>query len=65
MLGLSALVCVLLVGYSGWWALGLAALGFVWLRRVMIRRLGGTTGDTAGALLELLEVLVLVGLALI
>ncbi|MBP3866155.1 MAG: adenosylcobinamide-GDP ribazoletransferase, partial [Pseudomonas sp.] len=64
-LGLSALVCVLLVGYSGWWALGLAALGFVWLRRVMIRRLGGTTGDTAGALLELLEVLVLVGLALI
>ncbi|MEJ3598359.1 adenosylcobinamide-GDP ribazoletransferase [Pseudomonas bubulae] len=64
-LGLSALVCVLLAGYSGWWALGLAALGFVWLRRVMIRRLGGTTGDTAGALLELLEVLVLVGLALI
>jgi adenosylcobinamide-GDP ribazoletransferase len=31
----------------------------------MMRRLGGTTGDTAGALLELLEVLVLVGLALI
>ena len=26
---------------------------------------GGTTGDTAGALLELLEVLVLVGLALV
>jgi adenosylcobinamide-GDP ribazoletransferase len=30
----------------------------------MLRRLGGTTGDTAGAMLELLEVAVLVGLAL-
>jgi adenosylcobinamide-GDP ribazoletransferase len=30
----------------------------------MVRRLGGTTGDTAGALLELLEVAVVVGLAL-
>ena len=64
-LGLSALGCVVLAGHAGLWALGLAALGFVWLRRVMMRRLGGTTGDTAGALLELLEVLVLVGLALI
>ena len=65
MLGFSALGCVVLAGHAGLWALGLAALGFVWLRRVMMRRLGGTTGDTAGALLELLEVLVLVGLALI
>ena len=40
------------------------SLVFVWLRQVMLRRLGGTTGDTAGALLELLEVAVLVGLAL-
>lgn len=63
-LGLSALVCVLLAGVAGVWALGLAVAGFVWLRRVMMQRLGGTTGDTAGALLELLEVLVLVGLAL-
>lgn len=64
-LGLSALACVLLLGYAGLWALALAAVGFVWLRRVMMRRLGGTTGDTAGALLELLEVLMLVGLALL
>lgn len=60
----SALVCVALAGYAGLWALTLATLGFVWLRHVMMRRLAGTTGDTAGALLELLEVLVLVGLAL-
>ncbi len=61
---LSAAVCVALAGYAGLWALMLAILGFVWLRRVMMRRLAGTTGDTAGALLELLEVLMLVGLAL-
>jgi len=64
-LGLSAVACVLLAGVAGLWALGLAAAGFVWLRQLMMRRLGGTTGDTAGALLELLEVGMLVGLALI
>ena len=64
-LGLSAVACVLLAGVAGLWALGLAAAGFVWLRQVMMRRLGGTTGDTAGALLEVLEVGMLVGLALI
>ena len=60
----SALACVLIAGLSGVLAVVLAVLGFVWLRLVMLRRLGGTTGDTAGAMLELLEVAVLVGLAL-
>lgn len=57
----SGVVCVALGGIPGGLAVLLAALLFVWLRRVMIRRLGGTTGDTAGALLELLEMAVLVG----
>ncbi|PNB71624.1 adenosylcobinamide-GDP ribazoletransferase [Pseudomonas sp. GW456-E7] len=61
----SALACVLIAGLSGVVAMVLAVLGFVWLRQVMLRRLGGTTGDTAGAMLELLEVAVLVGLALV
>ncbi|UST60472.1 adenosylcobinamide-GDP ribazoletransferase [Pseudomonas moraviensis] len=61
-LGLSALGCVLIAGFNA----VLISLGvFVWLRRVMMRRLGGTTGDTAGAMLELLEMAVLVGLALV
>jgi len=60
----SALACVLIAGLSGVLAVVLAALVFVWLRQVMLRRLSGTTGDTAGALLEILEVAVLVGLAL-
>jgi adenosylcobinamide-GDP ribazoletransferase len=64
-LALSALACVLIAGFSGVWALVLAGGMFIWLRQVMLRRLGGTTGDTAGALLELLEMVVLVGLALV
>jgi len=62
---LSALACVLIAGVSGAFAVVLAVLVFFWLRQLMMRRLGGTTGDTAGALLELLEVAVLVGLALL
>lgn len=61
---LSGLTCVLIGGISGGVAVLLAALCFMGLRQVMINRLGGTTGDTAGALLELLEVAVLIGLAL-
>ena len=32
---------------------------FLWLRRLMMKRLGGTTGDTAGALTELTETAIL------
>lgn len=61
----SAVGCALIGGFSGLFAVLLAAVGFCWLRHLMLRRLGGATGDTAGAVLELLEVLVLVGLALV
>ncbi|MET1070061.1 MAG: adenosylcobinamide-GDP ribazoletransferase [Pseudomonas prosekii] len=65
-LALSALGCLLIGGMvEGLVALLIAIALFVWLRQVMLRRLGGTTGDTAGALLELLEMAVLVGLALV
>ncbi|VVP75200.1 adenosylcobinamide-GDP ribazoletransferase [Pseudomonas fluorescens] len=63
-LAASALACVLVAGLSGVLAVVLAALVFAWLRHAMLRRLGGTTGDTAGALLELLEMTVIVCLAL-
>ena len=52
----------LIVG--GWGVLLVAALVFIAGRRLMCKRLGGTTGDTAGALLELMEMAVLVGVAL-
>ncbi|MET1078043.1 MAG: adenosylcobinamide-GDP ribazoletransferase [Pseudomonas sp.] len=57
-------VLVLLGGAAGWLALLLALAVFAGLRRMMLARLGGTTGDTAGALVELVESAVLVGLAL-
>ncbi len=60
-LGASVAGCLLL---GGGLALIVAAVVFMLLRRSMIRRLGGTTGDTAGALLELLELAVLLSLAL-
>ncbi|MEG1040202.1 MAG: adenosylcobinamide-GDP ribazoletransferase [Pseudomonas sp.] len=59
--------CVLslsLTGLQGLYVLAVAGVVFFWLRRLMIRRLGGATGDTAGALLELLELAVLLSLAL-
>lgn len=53
---------------AGWLSLGSVLLAgiaaFAWLRWLLLRRLGGTTGDTAGAMLECLEVVLLVGLAL-
>ncbi|MDM3888284.1 adenosylcobinamide-GDP ribazoletransferase [Pseudomonas sp. BCRC 81390] len=55
-----ALFCLVLGG----WIVVLALAVFGWLRQLMSQRLGGTTGDTAGALLELLELGVVVGLAL-
>ncbi|WP_166220273.1 adenosylcobinamide-GDP ribazoletransferase [Pseudomonas atagonensis] len=64
-LAVSALACVVIAGFKAVIALLVAVVVFVWLRHLMVRRLGGTTGDTAGALLELLEMAVLVGLVLI
>ena len=54
----------LLSGASGWLALLVTGAVGLLARRAMCRRLGGTTGDTAGALLELVECAVLVVLAL-
>ncbi len=64
-LGLNGLACVLIAGFGAVVALVISVGVFVWLRQVMMRRLGGTTGDTAGALLELLEMVVLVGVVLV
>ncbi|MEH6624881.1 MAG: adenosylcobinamide-GDP ribazoletransferase [Motiliproteus sp.] len=53
------LVCALLLllaGSAGFAVLLLSLVCFYGLRRLMQKRLGGTTGDTAGALLELVEV---------
>lgn len=56
--------CLLLAGGAGALAFGVATLVLLYLRHCLQGRLGGTTGDTAGALLELVECAVLVALAL-
>lgn len=61
---LAAALATLLCGWAGLLALASAALAFALCRRALLQRLGGTTGDTAGAVLELLECAVLVVLAL-
>ncbi|UTH38182.1 adenosylcobinamide-GDP ribazoletransferase [Pseudomonas sp. KHPS1] len=55
---------MLLLGWGALIALATALALFVWLRRALMQRLGGTTGDTAGALLELAECAALLALAL-
>lgn len=61
---LSYLAVALTLGLAGLWAglIGLAA--FFVLRTFMCRQLGGTTGDTAGATVELTETAVLLSIAL-
>jgi adenosylcobinamide-GDP ribazoletransferase len=55
---------LLLGGRSGALALVASVLCFAVARRIMLQRLGGTTGDTAGALIELIESVALVATAL-
>lgn len=58
-------VLPLLAGMTGLLAALAGLAGFMVLRSFMIRMLGGTTGDTAGAVTELSEMLVLVCVALL
>jgi len=62
-LSLGAAACVS-AGMRGALALTIAVVAFVLWRRACMRRLGGITGDTTGALIELVEAAVLVGVAL-
>jgi adenosylcobinamide-GDP ribazoletransferase len=58
---LAALLCTLAALEMRGIALVLGCFAVFWLlRRMMIARLGGTTGDTAGALIELLETAALI-----
>ncbi|UVE16531.1 adenosylcobinamide-GDP ribazoletransferase [Pseudomonas sp. LS44] len=58
-------LAMLLFGWPAVFILLGAGLLLIGLRRALLTRLGGTTGDTAGALVELSECLVLLILALI
>lgn len=57
-------VVPLIAGLAVIWLLLAAGCIFLILRRFMLQRLGGTTGDTAGALVEITEAVVLLTAAL-
>ncbi len=59
-----AVLLLLLGGYAALLALLAALLLLAGLRQLMLQRLGGCTGDTTGAMVELAEVTVLLVLAL-
>lgn len=65
MLAFSLAAAPLLAGWAGVLAILSAAAIFLAIRRATLRRLGGFTGDVAGALCELTETVVLVALALL
>ncbi len=62
--GLSSALIIFAGARFGVWAWVAGALVFCWWRLACMRRLGGMTGDTCGALAELLEAAVLVAAAL-
>lgn len=60
-----ALFCALFTGWSVLALLAIVVGCFTILRQASMDRIGGTTGDTAGAICELLEATALVSLALL
>lgn len=60
----TASAALVLIGLAAVWLLAALCVVLVALRGMMMRRLGGTTGDTAGALIEIAEAGLLLTLAL-
>lgn len=58
-IALTTLLAPLTLGINSLWILAAILLVFLIFRRLMVHRIGGTTGDTAGALVEITEVSVL------
>jgi adenosylcobinamide-GDP ribazoletransferase len=63
-IALAAVSITIWLGLSGIVLLLVSAICFALLRYLMLRRIHGTTGDCAGALLEVMEAIVLLGLVL-
>lgn len=61
---LAVLAGIAALGMRGLWPLLAAMAAFACLRAAMMRRLGGTTGDTAGATVEIVETAALLAAAL-
>jgi adenosylcobinamide-GDP ribazoletransferase len=62
---LAGILPLLVLGWPGLWLLAAVAAVGLGLRHLMLQRLGGATGDTAGALVEITEAATLMGLCLL
>ena len=58
-IALTSLIATLTLGVNSLWLLAAIVVIFLIFRHLMLRRISGTTGDTAGALVEITEVSVL------
>jgi adenosylcobinamide-GDP ribazoletransferase len=61
----AAIFVMLWLGRMGIYLVAVSAVSFLFLRRLMLRRIGGTTGDTAGALVEITEAVLLLTAAVL
>lgn len=61
----SSILVLLIAGLAGFWILLASLAVFILLRAIMTSRLGGATGDTAGATIELVEMVALVAVTAI
>lgn len=64
MVAVTAVMVIILVGLERPWPFLAALMAFAVMRHMMMTRIQGTTGDTAGALVEIVETSVLVSAAL-
>ena len=61
----TALVAFVVLGWSALWLIAVLTAVFLYLRHLAVKRLGGFTGDVAGAMIELIELAVCVTMALL
>ena len=62
---LTLMTTPLFVGMKALWLLIVGAGVFFMIRTAMLRRINGTTGDTAGAMVEIIEIVILLTAAMI
>lgn len=65
MILLTLAIIIFLFGFSGFWLISILSGVYFALRNLMIRRIGGTTGDTAGATVEISETIALLAAVLV
>jgi len=64
-ISMTLLMLVIMGGLTTLWLIVIAVLVLVMMRRLMLKRVGGCTGDTAGALVEVTEVAILLTMVIL